>query len=73
MKPAIIFFGLVIIGLSSAPARAAMDYGCRPGSCYNWEQIRQQNEIQRQRGLQQHRRVCQGIKSSGRTILWSGC
>jgi hypothetical protein len=67
-----IIISFVVLGLSSSIASAGQAC-CQPQQYYNWARVRQQNEMTRLRGVQQHQRVCNSIRSSGRNILWTGC
>lgn len=56
-------------------AMAAGPLRCSEGSCGygNTAQLYQRNQMAHLRSMQQQQRLCNSIKSSGRTILWSGC
>lgn len=56
-------------------AEAAGTLRCSEGGCgyVNTAQLYQRNQMAHLRSMQQQQRLCNSIKSSGRTILWSGC
>jgi hypothetical protein len=70
MKKAIIL-SLLILTMPGSVAMAGTPY--QPQQYYNWERVRQQNEMSRRRSIQQQQHLCQSLRSSGRNLMWTGC
>lgn len=67
-----IVISVVVLSLSSSIVSAGQAC-CQPQQYYDWGRVRQQNDAARLRGIQQHNRVCNSIKSTGRGVMWTGC
>jgi hypothetical protein len=60
--------------LLAVPVSSALAGSCgQPQQYYNWPRVRQQNAMQQLRGIQQERRLCSSLKSSGRVALPPAC
>jgi len=60
--------------LLAMPVSSVLAGSCgQPQQYYNWTRVRQQNAMQQLRGIQQERRLCSSLKSSGRVALPAAC